>query len=234
VKKRHLFWIIPLIIILISTIIFFVYTSIYYHAEEDAYEYLKSTETVKVEKKNSYYFFDSVNDNDAIIFYPGGKVETEAYAPLCMKLAEEGIDVFLMDLPLRLAMFDAKSADKVISTYNYDNYYLSGHSLGGVYAAKYASKCDKAKGVILLASYSIDKLNDNMNNILIYGSNDLVLDKEKYKENLANASNAYEYVIDGGNHSGFAYYGEQNGDGNASITKEQQIEETVNVIIEKL
>ncbi len=233
-KKRRLLWIIPVVVIIVSFVIFFIYTSIYYHAEEKAYDSLKSTDVVKVEKKKTYYFFDSVSESDAIIFYPGGKVETEAYAPLCMKLAEEGFDVFLVEMPLRLAMFEKKSADKIINNYNYENYYMAGHSLGGVYAAKYASKSDKIDGVILLASYSIEKLDDNITTLLIYGSNDLVLNKEKYKENLSNASNYYEYVIEGANHSGFAYYGDQKGDGEASITKEEQIAKTIDFIVGKL
>ena len=41
-----------------------------------------------------------------------------------------------------------------------------------------------------------------------------------------------QYVIKGGNHANFAYYGNQFGDGDATISKEDQIQETANVIEE--
>jgi hypothetical protein len=43
-------------------------------------------------------------------------------------------------------------------------------------------------------------------------------------------ADAQEYVIQGGNHAGFGNYGEQSGDGEATISNTQQITETANVI----
>ncbi|MNR54192.1 hypothetical protein D3C85_1743360 [compost metagenome] len=60
----------------------------------------------------------------------------------------------------------------------------------------------------------------------IYGSLDNVLDKSKvnYKENV--------FVIEGGNHGQFGNYGNQKGDGTATISREQQQKETVDHIVE--
>ncbi|MCF0238629.1 MAG: hypothetical protein HUK24_08520 [Sphaerochaetaceae bacterium] len=41
-----------------------------------------------------------------------------------------------------------------------------------------------------------------------------------------------EFVIEGGNHSGFGSYGHQKGDGISTITKEEQWEITVKQIVE--
>lgn len=231
-RKKHLFWIIPTIVLILAVGGFFIYTSIYYHAEKVAYDSLKSTDRVEVTKKDSYYFFDSVGEDNAIIFYPGAKVETEAYAPLCMSLANEGVDVFLVDMPFHFAFFGINKADSVINNYDYKNYYISGHSLGGAIAAKYAySHSDKVRGAIMLAAYSVDKLDNKLNNILIYGSNDHVMNKDRYNATLGNASNYFECIIEGGNHAGFAYYGNQKGDGELLITREEQIKKTTNAII---
>jgi len=65
----------------------------------------------------------------------------------------------------------------------------------------------------------------------IYGTEDLVLNKNKYKENKDNLPTDYvEVVIDGGCHAYFGNYGEQEGDGKSTITVEKQQEITVEMI----
>ncbi len=234
-KKKHLFWIIPIGILIIAVVGFFIYTAFYYHADSIAYESLKSNSDVEVTKIDSYYFFDSTSESDAVIIYPGAKVETEAYAPLCMSIAEKGVDVFLVDMPFHFAFFGMNRASDIINKYSYEHYYVGGHSLGGAIAAKYGlNNSDKIDGVIMLAAYSVDKLDTKLNNILIYGSNDKVLNKKRYDETLGNSSNYIEHIITGGNHAGFAYYGNQKGDGNLEITRKEQIEETSNTIVDRI
>ena len=70
-----------------------------------------------------------------------------------------------------------------------------------------------------------------MNTLLIYGSNDLVLNRNKYLESLSNAKNHTELVIEGGNHASFAYYGKQDGDGELLIDRSLQISKTKNAIV---
>ena len=38
------------------------------------------------------------------ILYPGAKVDAKAYAPLCRAIAENGYEVIILDMPLKLAM----------------------------------------------------------------------------------------------------------------------------------
>ena len=71
-----------------------------------------------------------------------------------------------------------------------------------------------------------------MRALLIYGSEDQVMDREKYAESRTNVrEDVVEFVIEGGNHAQFGSYGAQKGDGEASITGQEQIEITVSVII---
>ena len=51
---------------------------------------------------------------------------------------------------------------------------------------------------------------------------------EKYADYLP--EDALTYVIDGGNHANYAYYGEQKGDGEATITREEQQEELLDLM----
>lgn len=90
---------------------------------------------------------------------------------------------------------------------------------------------DKVNGLILLASYPIVDVK-NSSTLLIYGSNDNILNKNQYDENKKFLPNNYtEYIIQGGNHAQYAYYGIQSGDGKANITTNNQIKETVDEII---
>ena len=213
-------------------IAFTIFAFDYYKADSKAYDYLESSDNVAVNKTDYGYFFDGVGTNDCIIFYPGAKVEVEAYAPLMHELANEGIDTFLIKMPINIAYFGSSLADQVINNYKYDNYYMCGHSLGGIVASKYTTKNDKIKGIIYLASYSTIKLNDDIKVLSLYGSNDKVLNIDEYNKNKKNWPSTYrEIIIEGGNHAQFGFYNEQDGDGIANISNTDQINITKEEII---
>lgn len=234
-KKKHLFWIIPLTLLFVLFWAFCCYAGIFYHADAKAKEALVSNDDVNVSFKNSYCIFDGKGEDKGLIIYPGGKVEYTAYAPLCMELAKNGIDVFLVDMPFNFSFFNMNAADKIINEYNYDNWYIGGHSLGGACASIYASKnSSKVQGLILLASYSTKEISEDVKCLLIHGDNDKVLNLSNYNKCLTNCINREEYLIEGGNHASFGSYGEQKGDGKLSISSELVISETVDFIVNNL
>ena len=68
-----------------------------------------------------------------------------------------------------------------------------------------------------------------------YGSEDKVLERGAYEDARSYfPKNAYEVIIEGGNHAGFGNYGKQNGDGTAAISSEEQQEKTVEEILKLL
>ena len=85
-------------------------------------------------------------------------------------------------------------------------------------------------GLILLAAYSTDPV--VLPVLSIYGSNDGVMKPEKYRQYRPNLPELTEQIIDGGNHAGFAFYGPQEGDGEASISREEQIARTAELMAE--
>ena len=223
------------ILLLIAAAGAFVYFNDFYHSETFVNEYLESGDNVSVTHIEEGYYFKGRNSSDtAIIFYPGAKVEYTAYAPMMYELAENGRDCFLIEMPLNMAFFGADKASAIIDNYNYSNYYLSGHSLGGVVASSFANEnADKVKGVILFAAYPISKMDDKLKLLSIYGSDDGVLNMESYNENKNNwPEKSEEFVIEGANHGGFAYYGSQDGDNNASISPEEQQNISIQKILE--
>ena len=119
-------------------------------------------------------------------------------------------------MPFRLAVFDSNAADKVYNAVpGVSRWYIGGHSLGGAMASSYvAGKEERLSGLILLGAYPV---NDSpIPTLCIYGSEDLMLDKTK----LAGVTNVLE--LTGGNHAQFGNYGTQQGDGVATISREEQ------------
>ena len=78
---------------------------------------------------------------------------------------------------------------------------------------------------MLLGAYSTKDLSQSGVPVLsIYGSNDAVMNKEKYEDCLSNLPPDFtELVIDGGCHAYFGAYGEQRKDGAPTISREEQI-----------
>ncbi|MBR1763693.1 MAG: alpha/beta hydrolase [Eubacterium sp.] len=198
---------------------------------------MTSNDTVTVSQIDEGYFFDGPGEDKALIFYPGAKVEDTAYAPMMKSLAEQGVDCFLIKMPMKLAILGANKANNIRAKYKYDNYYLAGHSLGGAMAANYASEhLNDYSGLFLLAAYPTKDLTvAQFPVVFIYGDNDKVLNREKLEVGFTLVTNDYQKVeIAGGNHAQFGSYGVQDGDGSATITPEEQWKITVDTILENL
>ena len=195
---------------------------------------MSSAADVTVEQKGNTLAFIPVDAEIGLIFYPGGKVEYTAYAPLMRALADNGVLAVLVRMPLNLAVLNMNAANGIPEQYpQIKHWYIGGHSLGGSMAASHAAKNTSAyDGLVLLASYSTADLSaSGLLVISIFGSKDGVLDMEKYAEYRRNMPAAFEeHIIEGGCHAGFGRYGPQGGDGVPTITGEEQIAETVQLL----
>ena len=152
--------------------------------------------------------------------------------------AEKGILCVLVEMPFNLAIFDINAADGIQKQYpEIEDWYIGGHSLGGSMAAFYLTDhANDYEGLILLGSYStVDLSAHDLAVLSIYGSEDTVMNREKYEENKSNLPSDFaEYVIDGGCHAYFGMYGPQDGDGIPAITNEEQIQLTVECIVKMM
>lgn len=207
---------------------FLVYASDYYRASDDVGFIISEYDgVINQDGRYTMIYPDRENDQDiGFIFYPGAKVEASAYMPLLIQLAGQGITSVLVEMPFNLAVFNINAADQAMDLVpDINNWYVSGHSLGGAMASSYMNKnTDKFVGLILLAAYPINDA--NIPTLQIYGSNDLVLDQEEIVESVPS------YEIQGGNHAYFGNYGEQAGDGEASIARFEQQNQTIQQILE--
>ena len=217
----------------------FLYINDYYHANEDAIAVLQqgasdTSEVIVSEKDGLMVFLPRGGTDIGMIFYPGGKVEYSAYAPLLYQCARQGITCVLIEMPGNLAVLDMNAAEGIPERYTHVNrWYLAGHSLGGAMASSYLAKhTEDYEGAILLAAYATEALHSEKV-LSVYGSEDGVLNMENYVANKANLPEHYtEIVIEGGCHAYFGAYGAQDGDGKPSISAEQQWEITAQAVAE--
>lgn len=166
--------------------------------------------------------------NTGLIFYPGGLVDPRAYAPTMHAIAAQGFLTVVVPMPLNLAVFGANNADDVMAAHpEIEHWVIGGHSLGGSMAARYADEHPNTiQGLLLLASYPAgdnDLSAADLRVVSISGTLDGLATPEKIDASREMLPPSTLFVpIEGGNHAQFGWYGAQNGDNGASITREAQ------------
>ena len=125
-----------LAVLLAVCVAFGVYVSDYYHVDPAAEDAMVSDRFVSVTEQDGNWVFAPESPTAGLIFYPGGKVENTAYAPLLHDLAEDGILCVLVKMPCNLAVLDMNAADSIPERFSeVTDWYIGGHSLGGAMAA---------------------------------------------------------------------------------------------------
>ena len=208
------------------------YLQVYQHATPEALAALDGTEEVSVAETPNGWLFDGPGTQTAFVLYPGAKVEAAAYAPLACRISSLGVDCFVVRMPFRVAALDADAAGVLMDSYDYEHWMVGGHSLGGAVAAGFAADhADQVEGLVLLASYATQPIDERVSVVSIYGDCDGVLDLEAYEENARNLPpDTSEVVIEGGNHANFGNYGKQPGDNQAEVSAEVQQKQTTSAI----
>lgn len=231
---RRLLWGCSLFVIV--AIGLFIYLKlITYSPSSQAELAFQSDNLVKVTEVKDGYKFEAgmgkvIEPN--IIFYPGGLVEPKSYSPFARELAKLGHRVYIADMPLNLAIFGQNKANSFLEEHPDESYVIGGHSLGGSFAARYASEHSKElEGIFFLASYADDtgSIKDSDLSVLqITGTSDGVLNREAWERARTNLPADTLYVsIEGGNHGQFGSYGKQKGDHDPAIDEEEQLEKVV-------
>lgn len=215
-----------------------IYVADYYRADSEAIAALSYTADITVTDIGGATAYIPADATAGLIFYPGGKVEHTAYEPLMMALSERGVLCVLTEMPLRLAVLDMNAADGVRERFpSVSEWYIGGHSLGGSMAASYVARhTDAFEGLVLLAAYSTADLSSTDLRVLsIYGSEDGVLNMDKYEQYKPHLpANHTERIIDGGCHAYFGLYGAQDGDGVPRISPAEQIRITAQTILDTI
>ena len=213
-----------LLVILAAALI---YLTSGYEADEAAVNAFLSDIDIEEFEKDGYLVFKPQKASLGLIFYPGGKVDHRAYIPLMRACAANGILAILVEMPFDLAILDVDAADGIQASFpTVRSWYIGGHSLGGAMAASYLeNEHENYDGLILLAAYSTADLSQtNLKVLSVYGSEDGILNFEKYEKNKSNLPEDFKEVeLSGACHAYFGIYGAQKGDGNPKIQNDEQI-----------
>ncbi len=236
-KIKRVMFIISGVILIVSVFFCVLYMNDYYRANSEAIAaFSEKIEDIETSFEDDTVAYIPEHPKAGLIFYPGGKVEYTSYEPLMQACAAEDILCVVAEMPLNLAVLDAKAAKGIQEKYpDIESWYIGGHSLGGAMAATYLPQTtEQYDGLILLGSYStVDLSSTELEVLCVFGTEDMVLDREKYDENTVNLPAGYiELAINGGCHAYFGMYGEQDGDGVATISNDEQIKITADAIID--
>ncbi len=207
-------------------------------AQEVALNALESTAAVTVTQDRWIVFEPATDAEIGLVFYPGGLVEAEAYAPVLHQIAQSGVLVIITPMPLNLAILNVNAANAAMDAYpQITTWIIAGHSLGGASAAIYAeNNPERLDAIALWDSYPADSadLSDNAIAALsIFGTTDGWPNTDNFndKRHLLPAD-AIFVGIEGANHAQFGDYGEQRGDVVASISLTEQHERVAEIMLD--
>ncbi len=202
---------------------------------------LESSEDVLVTDRAWLAFFPTGEPAEAgYIFYPGAKVQPEAYAPYARQIAHAGFLVVIVRPPFNLAILNPGVVEPVLNTYSgVDNWAIGGHSLGGAVASQFAAdNPERIQGLVLLGARPAGAAlasRDDLQAVSIYGTRDAISTPDEVLPTENQMPPGTRFVaIEGGNHSQFGYYGLQPGDAAATISREEQIAQSVEATLQIL
>jgi dienelactone hydrolase len=180
---------------------------------------------------------DAGSRSVGLAFYPGARVDPQAYAHVLRPIAESGFDVVIVKQPYNLAILDSDAADAVIGDPDdaIDGWVVAGHSLGGAMASRYAEReRDELIGLLLFAAYPASDMSErsNLAAMSVYGTADGVADPAVIEDRRPDLPPTTEFVaVDGAIHSFFGDYGLQRGDGTPGVGRQQAQDEIADASI---
>jgi dienelactone hydrolase len=233
-------------VLIVAGIIFAVWVKIVYKAEPEKLK--TATDEISndyriTEKPDYWEIIPNIPEaksakyqDAALIFYPGAKVEPNAYFYKLSVLSNGQvgrIKVFVTKPPLNLAMFGINQAGQIIKEHpEVKKWILGGHSLGGSMSCEYAKNhAEQISELWMFASYcGSDISQTKIKAVTIHGSLDSVINPSEISENRKNLPpDNTEIKIEGMNHSQFGNYAEQSGDTPPTKSDEDIRRELINL-----
>ena len=209
-----------------------------YPAKNVALSALESTDRVTVTQDKWITFTPTEKVETGLIFYPGGLVEPTAYAPILHRIADGGVLVIIVPMPLNLAIFNTGAANSVIDQYpEISRWILAGHSLGGAAAGIFAeNNTSEIEAIAFWDSYppnSADLSNNAISVISIFGTTNNLPNTEDFDDKRSLVPEDTLFIaIEGASHAQFGDYGPQKGDVVPSISLTEQHERVAKAMLD--
>lgn len=209
-----------------------------YDALNSAYKYISLMNPQPLLSVDGYWKILNGSATQALVMFPGAKIDSRAYIPLMDRMVHSGYDVYIPIMPLGSAFIEPETTERFLKIVPLLQHYTSvsvvGHSLGGTGAGKaLLQNISNVKGFFSLAgTFLTDVSQRSEKMVLLYGSKDGLF--------LANApgqlsrmnSNTTLIIIEGGNHHQLVSYDFLDfGDILATIGPKQQQDQVYNALI---
>ena len=164
-----------------------------------------------------------------VVFYPGAGVPPAAYLPTWAPVVEaSAVRVVVPAMPLGLAVLDSDAAAAVRAEVDGDGeWWLGGHSLGGAMAASFLTDADPGTwdGLVLWAAYPPGDglaVRDDLDVVSVSGTRDGLTTPEDVAASRDDLPPGTTFTaLEGVNHAQFGAYGDQRGDGEATVDDDE-------------
>ncbi|MCD7863800.1 MAG: alpha/beta hydrolase [Lachnospiraceae bacterium] len=190
----------------------------------------------EMERTGRDYYFHG-DSHIGFIIFSGAKTDEKAYAYVAKLLHDKGYTVVIPKQLFHLSMFGTKHGQEImVSNPEIRKWILIGHSLGGMPVSRIASaQPENLYGIAFLATYaSVDLSALEIGAIRLTADHDGIMNNDfmmRYDCNLPH--DAANIMLRGANHQGFAAYHSTSGrDGEASLSWQEQNEQTVQLILD--
>ena len=200
---------------------FLVYANVTSAAEREPLAEVADDPSVVIDYSRDSVVLTPASDanGDGLVFIAGAKIEPVAYAYKLSGLVDAGYTVVIVRPFLNFGLFETRPLSAFTGLApSVSDWFVGGHSLGGVKACMYADSPD-VQGLVLFGSYCANDLSgSDLAVVSLSGSADGLSTPDKIDANKKYLPADTTFVeIEGANHAAFGDYGLQAGDGDSSI-----------------
>jgi dienelactone hydrolase len=227
-------------VIVVVIVAFLVYASLVFEGDREASLDAWRSDGVEITVTDRSIVIEPTTGatDTGLVFVPGAKVQPSAYLYKMAGIAEAtGMTVVITEPTFNLAFFDTRPLSELTrDAPGVEHWYVGGHSLGGVRACQLAASDSgpEVVGLMLFGSYCVDDLSDSGLEVLsIVAENDGLSTPDDVASRSGNLpDDAVTVLIEGANHASFGDYGDQPGDGSATIDRQTARAEIADAVAE--
>ena len=221
--------------VVLGVISFFIWTAFDYSANEITLTKALKNDSMVILNTNDYISIKPINfkRGKGYIFYPGAKVQPEAYIAKLSSIAlSNNIQIIVPKMFKNLAFFGISKAKMVQDSFpSIKHWYVGGHSLGGSMACMFAGKNNgNIEGVLIFGTFSGTDISKCSFKVLsINGTEDGIFFPEKVENHKFELPKGTEIkYIKGMDHADIGNYGSQSGDKPSKLSDSQVTSELIN------